>query len=134
MKGIIKNILDVITNSSSEVFVMERPDAAEVALYAKENNTYGCISIKKIDEEWLQTEGGMEFQAICDCLGVENELEDSWYCPTKEEWAGFYEEHKNEIKQKLIGKYFIEIEDHFQNPEEILRFARHNCEYYESRH
>lgn len=134
MKGIIKNISDVITNSSSEVFVMERPDAAEVALYAKENNIYGCISIKKIDEEWLQTEGGMEFQAICDCLGVENECGDSWYCHTKEEWAGFYEEHKNEIKQKLIGKYFIEIEDHFQNPEEILEFSREHSEWKDYRH
>lgn len=134
MKGIIKNISDVITNSSSEVFVMERPDAAEVALYAKENNIYGCISIKKIDEEWLQTEGGMEFQAICDCLGVENEWGDSWYCPTKEEWDGFYEEHKNEIKQKLIGKYFIEIEDHFQNPEEILEFSREHSEWKDYRH
>lgn len=56
MKKIIKSVSDVITNSSSEVFVMKKEDAGEVALFDKDNETYDCISIHKMDEDWVRTQ------------------------------------------------------------------------------
>ena len=51
MKKIIRSVSDIITNSSSEVFVMKKEDAGEVALFDKDNETYDCISMHKMELE-----------------------------------------------------------------------------------
>ena len=133
MKKIIKNISDVITNSSSEVFVMKKEDAGEVALFDKDNETYDCISIHKMDENWVRTQGSREAQMICDLLKIDNPFNESFY-PDEDDWSKFVDEHLDEMKEKVFGKYYIDIEDHFADAEEILEFSREHSEWKDYRH
>lgn len=133
MKKIIKNISDVITNSSSEVFVMKKEDAGEVALFDKDNETYDCISIHKMDENWVRTQGSREAQMICDLLKIDNPFNESFY-PDEDDWSKFVDEHLDEMKEKVFGKYYIDIEDHFAEAEEILEFSREHSEWKDYRH
>lgn len=50
----IKSFSDVITNSSSEVYVMHESDAN---YYNNLENTNDCVDIEKIDWDWVKTEG-----------------------------------------------------------------------------
>lgn len=133
MKKIIKNISDVITNSSSEVFVMKKEDAGEVALFDKDNETSDCISIHKMDEDWVRTQGSWEAQMICDLLKIDNPFNEDFY-PDEDDWSKFVDEHLDEMKEKVFGKYYIDIEDHFAEAEEILEFSRKHSEWKDYRH
>lgn len=133
MKKIIKSVSDVITNSSSEVFVMKKEDACEVALFDKDNETYDCISINKMDENWVRTQGSLEAQMVCDLLGIANPFNEDFY-PDEDDWSKFVGEHLDEMKEKVFGKYYIDIEDHFAEAEEILEFSREHSEWKDSRH
>ena len=133
MKKIIKNISDVITNSSSEVFVMKKEDAGDVALFDKDNETYDCISIHKMDEDWVRTQGSLEAQMICDLLKIDNPFNEDFY-PDEDDWSEFVDEHLDDMKEKLFGKYYIDIEDHFAEAEEILEFSREHSEWKDYRH
>ncbi len=133
MKGIIKNISDVITNSSSEVFVMNKEDACEIALFDKDNETYDCISIHKMDEDWVRTQGSWEAQMTCDLMGIAKQFHKDFY-PDEDDWFEFVDEHLDEMKEKVLGKYYIDIEDHFADAEEILEFSRSHCEWSDYRH
>lgn len=90
MKCIIKvqSISDVITNSSSEVFIVT------------EDSGLG----DKITESWLRD--GWNSDIVCDVCDLVYSDED-W-----EDWEAFYEKHKEIIDEKLLGTYFVEISDH----------------------
>ena len=133
MKKIIRSVSDIITNSSSEVFVMKKEDACEVALFDKDNETYDCISIHKMDEDWVRTQGSWEAQMICDLIGIVNPFNEDFY-PDEDEWSKFVDEHLDEMKEKVFGKYYIDIEDHFAEAEEILEFSREHSEWKDYRH
>ena len=133
MKKIIRSVSDIITNSSSEVFVMKKEDAGEVALFDKDNETYDCISIHKMDEDWVRTQGSWEAQMICDLIGIVNPFNEDFY-PDEDEWSKFVDEHLDEMKEKVFGKYYIDIEDHFAEAEEILEFSREHSEWKDYRH
>lgn len=133
MKKIIKNISDVITNSSSEVFVMKKEDTCEIALFDKDNETYDCISIHKMDENWVRTQGSWEAQMICDLLKIDNPFNEDFY-PDEDDWSEFVDEHLDEMKEKVFGKYYIDIEDHFAEAEKILEFSREHSEWKDYRH
>lgn len=133
MKKIIKSVSDVITNSSSEVFVMKKEDAGEVALFDRDNETYDCISIHKMDENWVRTQGSWEAQMICDLIGIANPFNEYFY-PDEDDWSKFVDEHLDEMKEKVFGKYYIDIEDHFAEAEEILEFSREHSEWKDYRH
>ena len=133
MKKIIRSVSDVITNSSSEVFVMKKEDACEIALFDRDNETSDCISIHKIDENWIRTRGSWETQMICDLIGVNNPFNEDFY-PDEDEWSEFVDEHLEIMQEKVFGKYFIDIEDHFANAEEILVFSRQHSEWADYRH
>ena len=133
MKKIIRSLSDVITNSSSEVFVMKKQDACEVALFDKDNETYDCISIHKMDENWVRTQGSWEAQMICDLLKIDNPFNEDFY-PDEDDWSEFVDEHLDDMKEKLFGKYYIDIEDHFAEAEKILEFSREHSEWKDYRH
>ena len=133
MKKIIRSVSDIITNSSSEVFVMKKEDACEVALFDKDNETYDCISIHKMDEDWIRTQGSWEAQMICDLIGIANPFNEDFY-PDEDDWSKFVDEHLDEMKEKVFGKYYIDIEDHFAEAEEILEFSREHSEWKDYRH
>lgn len=120
-KFIISNISDVITNSSSEVYVMEE---SSLDLIRQELNNYsgseGCISIHKIDWDLIKSYGRYELDLFCSALGVECF---SFY-PSDDEMDAFMIKHKKEIEDKLIGKYYVDIEDHFVDSEYLMDYAR----------
>lgn len=50
----IQSISDVITNSSSEVFLMRKSDAE---YYEGLENTEGCVNIQEITWDWIINDG-----------------------------------------------------------------------------
>ncbi len=150
MKGVIKNITDVITNSSSEVFVMNEDNAKE---YLATENAYDCISIEKITWEWIEEDGRYEYEMIsylCD-LDISIMASDEffkntdenrkkyylneWYgYPKKEDWLTFIEMHRNIIEEKLVGEYWVDIEDHFEDAYNVIESARDDSMWSDNRH
>lgn len=136
MKGLIKNITDVITNSSSEVFVMNEDNAL---YYDRLEGTLNCISIKKINWDWIEDEGYYEQSMIINMCNIkvtdeERLNQDNWGNFDREYWEIFIENHKNEIEKKLIGKYWVDIEDHFEDAYEVTENARDDSEWNDYRH
>ena len=146
----VLSISDVITNSSSEVFIMKKEDAEYYRRFENE-----CISIEPISYNWILT--GDEYEAIIDLCNldksevhtfVENPTGEhiwydelyngkwgSWYDPSKEDWEAFCERHKEEIME-LVNQdlYFVDIEDHFEDAWEIIESAEDDAIWYENRH
>ena len=146
----ILSISDVITNSSSEVFIMNKEDAD---YYRKFDN--GCISIEPINYTWI-TESD-EYESIielCDLdksevfTFVENQdgkhhwYDDqykgkwgSWDDPSREDWEAFCDLHKEAI-MNLVNRdlYFVEIEDHFEDAWSVIECAQDDAIWYENRH
>ena len=57
----IQSFTDVITNSSSTVFVMHEDDAR---YYERLENAEGCIDIQPITMEWLQENRGRRCRRV----------------------------------------------------------------------
>lgn len=140
----IQSISDIVTNSSSEVFLMSEGDAN---YYDSLENTGNCIHTEKIDWDWLEGRGLDEWEMICEFLDIDKgeistyrESNNSWWfygyweTPNKETWEAFLYSHKDEIEEKLIGLYLVEIEDHFKNVCDVLDSARSDSMWTESRH
>ena len=146
----ILSISDVITNSSSEVFIMNKDD---VDYYRSFDN--GCISIEPISYTWILKSG--EYDAIIDLCNFdksevytfeENPTEEhnwyddqyngkwgSWYKPSREDWEDFCARHKEDI-MKVVNQdlYFVDIEDHFEDAYDVIESARDDAIWYENRH
>lgn len=147
----ILSISDVITNSSSEVFIMNKDDAD---YYRSFEN--GCISIEPISYSWI-LRNNYEYEATLDlcnldksevCTFIENPTEEHnwwddnyngkwgyWCPPKKEDWEAFCERHKEDI-MKVVNQdlYFVEIEDHFEGARDVTESAQDNAIWYENRH
>lgn len=135
----IQSFTDVITNSSSTVFVMHESNAK---YYEQLEDTNGCISIERITMDWLLN-NAYEAEMVCDLLNVDiSEIADWydskydgwWSIPDKETWECFLELHKEEIDAVFKDLYWVDIEDHFTNAYEITEEACDNAKWYESRH
>lgn len=135
----IQSFTDVITNSSSTVFVMHKNNAK---YYDQLEDTDGCIDIEPITFDWLLNNAD-EVEMVCDLLNVDiseiTDWHDSkyggwWNIPDKETWKAFLELHKEEIETVFKDLYWVDIEDHFTNAYEITREACSDARWYESRH
>lgn len=136
MKGLIKNITDVITNSSSEVFVMNENNAL---YYDRLEDTLDCISIEEINWYWVENQGYYEQSMVIDmCIDKLTDEErlnqDEWGSFDRDYWKIFIENHKTEIEKNLIGKYWVDIEDHFEDAYEVTENARDDSEWNDYRH
>ena len=74
-----------------------------------------------------------EAQMICDLIGIANPFNEDFY-PDEDDWSEFVDEHLDEMKEKVVGKYYIDIEDHFAEAEKILEFSRKHSEWKDYRH
>lgn len=136
MKGLIKNITDVITNSSSEVFVMNEDNAL---YYDRLEDTLDCISIEEINWDWIENQGYYEQSMVIDmCIGKltdeERLKQDKWGDFDRDDWKVFIKNHKTDIEKNLIGKYWVDIEDHFEDAYEVIENARDDSEWNDYRH
>lgn len=126
----ILSISDVITNSSSEVFVMDEYNATYYKTLADSEypGVEDCIYVKPIDWDFIRYD--FEWDMIMHLIGV----------PRKEinnnsEWDAFCEEHKEKLNDLVEQNlYFVEIEDHFKDAFEFLEYAHDDCIYSDNRH
>jgi hypothetical protein len=132
----IQSFTDVITNSSSTVFVMNRANAT---YYKTLENTQGCVSMQPITAEWLK-DNLYEFEMVCKFLHTSpSEFtiqyeDDEWEWPSVEDWQDFVNKHKHEINEVFKNLYYVEIEDHFEDAWDVIRNAMDDAEWYDCRH
>ena len=117
----IQSFSDVITNSSSSVFVMNATDANH---YGDLPHTGGCIDVERITMDWLY-DHRYEFEMVCDMLKVNPETittkvpkYDCWDDPDPETWYAFLESHKEQIKEVFRDLYWVEIEGAYEVTED----------------
>lgn len=141
IKFIVGSITDVITNSSSEVFVMYQGDAE----YYDNLDTNGCVRIKEITWDFLRENGNCNWWMVFDICGIDKNIlkeyidktdyiNDYYYEIDTEDWDAFLELYHDIIQEKLIGLYWVEITDHFVDAEEVNKSARRDSIWMESRH
>lgn len=149
----IISVSDVITNSSSEVFVLS--DIGSIKSYENLEGFDECVDIREIDWYFILR---YEYKMTVDLCGldkseiftfVENEnIKQNWWWddvyngkfghweePNNSVWQVFCEKHKDKI-QKVIDQdlYFVSIEDHFEDCRSVIDTALNESLWYESRH
>lgn len=122
----IQSISDIITNSSSETFLMHKSDAE----YYDSLPSDGCIGIDEVNEEWIRN-NYWERSLICKFLNLEEPDED---CFSWEDWNAFVDLYIIPRMSEFEGIYYVEIEDHFEDCCEVIEEARDDALCYESRH
>lgn len=134
----IQSFTDLITNSSSTVFVMYEHDAN---YYDNLENAYGCIYIEHIDIDWLRN-NIYEFEMVCNLLNIDpSEITtrsdskwQNWEDPDKEVWDTFLDTHKEQIEEVFQDLYWVDIEDHFEDAYYVTNDAIKDAIWYEGRH
>jgi len=122
----IKSVSDVITNSSSEVFVMYKSDAE---YYDNLESAMGNVTIQEItwDElkDWYNGWSD-QLEMICDVCGLNiDDIINTTTCDmTEDDWYAFLELYHDIIEKKLIGLYWVGIRDHFEDAIEVNNQAR----------
>jgi len=133
----IQSFSDVITNSSSSVFVMNETDAN---YYGDLSHTEGCVDVEPITMDWLR-DHSYEFEMVCDMLKVdpgtittEDPKYHCWDDPDPEPWDAFLELHKEQIKEVFRDLYWVEIEDCFEGAYEVTENAYDDAIWSDGRH
>ena len=135
----IQSFTDVITNSSSTVFVMNKIDAK---YYDNLPNTNGCIDVFPITKEWLYRNPD-EIEMVCNILDIDittittQECTSwwNWWKPLEQsDWENFLDSHEDLIKEKFSDLYWVDIEDHFVDASDVTESAYDDALWYESRH
>lgn len=123
----IKSITDVITNSSSEVFIMDTKTAERIMFDNHENIEF--FHFNKITKEFLE-KPGIDAEKILDACDLLDKITKeqyaklTYYYLTNEEWTEIYEKFKEEIDKNLLDACFLTIEDHFANCLEVFEEAK----------
>ena len=99
----IQSFSDIITNSSSEVFLMDKEDAD---YFDSMNN--GCIDVIPINNSMDVMRYFYYSGLFCDYFG--------------KNWDEIINDESS--LEKLKGLYIVDIEDHFANCEEVYDEAR----------
>ena len=133
----IQSFSDVITNSSSSVFVMNETDAN---YYGDLAHTEGCIDVERITMDWL-SDHRYEFEMVCDMLKIDpgtitykHPKYKCWEEHDPVAWDTFLESHKEQIKEMFRDLYWVEIEDHFEGAYEVTEEASDDAIWSDYRH
>lgn len=140
----IQSFTDVITNSSSSVFIMHEDDAN----YYSDTVPDDCLTIQDITLDWVK-EHYWEWELIlraCDIDFTEVSYEKThnygsnnqysytyWKDPSEEDWKQWVERNQSRL-EPVLGKYFVEIEDHFEDAWDVTENAYDDAIASESRH
>lgn len=128
----IKSILNVITNSSSEVFIIKN-------LPQLSKESAGCLSYHNIDFDWVKNEILWKREAFEILLDIEipdfyEEIMD-WDQKSQiiSDWC---EEHKDLIEEKCKGYMWVDLEDHYDYDAYYsdANILREESIYYDYRH
>lgn len=124
----VQSVSDIITNSSSEVFVTTEN---LIGKFSDEGVDSGCICVTPIDAQWLLDNAVCEQELVCHVLGLRDCTNYRW-----DAWDTYVQDNIDELSKKLDGYYFTEIEDHYGWDAFDLdrNLARYNSVYYDSRH
>lgn len=132
----IQSISDIITNSSSEVFIMYEQDAK----YWEKEIPFECCSIDLIDKQWL-IDNRYIWEFIFQFLSIDqrevSKWNDKWHYwedPDEDLWLTWIEANIEMLEKDLFGFYYVDIEDHFENAYETIDCARNDALYSMSNH
>jgi len=174
----VQSISDVITNSSSELFIVSKEDMLHyVDVYDEKLDC--CFSVKKLTIEYLKmhpymswdvkscgdthwhyvlkllkiseeqaAKEGLKIKKIEDAYGpywrTYEYDDDIWNDEKKrkekvkeffESWCKFCYKHQEEIKEKVLGNYVMDVEDHFERWSDFREeIANKGYLYHESHH
>lgn len=131
----IQSFTDVITNSSSSVFVMQSDIADR---YRNIEEADDCIGITPITINWLQR-NLWEAEMVCDLLRIDPKTimnyKNGYYdYPTQEVWDKFLKDNRKQIKETFKDLYWVDIEDHFEGAYEVTEDAYGEAIWSDSRH
>ena len=137
----IQSFTDVITNSSSTVFVMHEFHAD---YYKNNEEAAPYIEVEPITMEWLRLHPD-EVEMVCSLLHVNPEEITtlhkadwgSYYNdPDPEAWEAFLNKHADKIKEVFEdgNLYWVDIEDHFCGAYDLIEDAHDYADWSENRH
>lgn len=137
----IQSFTDVITNSSSTVFVMCE---AQAEYYDQLPHTEGCIDVEPITLNWLRMHP-YEVEMVCDLLGVDPSEVTTlhqgswgtyWDDPDPDAWETFLTTYTDKIQEVFIdgGLYWVSIEDNFEGAWEVTEDASDVADWVDYRH
>lgn len=122
----IQSVSDIITNSSSETFIMTKDDAE----YYNNLDTGGCVSIYELTKENIEN-NFYDVELICDYLNLNLDGADLW---NSDDCKASLELYVYPNLDKLEGLYVVNIEDHFADAYDVLCDARSDALAQEYRH
>ena len=140
----LQSYTDVITNSSSTVFLMHKEDAE----FYEKDTPGNCCSITLINEQWVR-DSYWEWQLICDYLNIPYEEVATkqtcekcywnpegfyWKTPDNKLWNIWVDNNLERLKKDLFGLYFVDIEDHFADAYEYIDSASNDALITDYRH
>lgn len=122
----IQTVSDIITNSSSEVFVTNYDPTNILSM-----DSYGCLTVIPITREWLQDNWDFENDVIRTIPGLREYLS-----IPDDEWNRLKDSLLDKVVELAEGYYFIDLEDHY-NWETYKADAdklKDGCFYHDYRH
>lgn len=122
----IQSVSDIITNSSSETFIMTKGDAE----YYDNLDTGGCVSIYELTKENIEN-NFYDVELICDYLDLDLDGADLW---NSDDCKAALELYVYPNLDKLEGLYVVDIKDHFADAYDVLCDARSDALAQEYRH
>lgn len=134
----LQSYTDVITNSSSTVFIMHKENAE----FYKEDAPYDCCTIEEINKQWL-LENIWEWELVFDFLNIDKNILSKenkgsyysyWDDPDEELWKLWIDNNLALLQEKLFGLYYVDIEDHFENAYEYICNAADHALISDNRH
>ena len=158
---------DVITNSSSTVFLVEHDVFEDVQKCEPHNNVYSVEltwdelcpeDFNIVDMSTLTTYQLSEINStlynvsnnvdmLLECLSNNTDKlvikDQEWFDSINtygldtqdvKKYYDFCHDNKELIEDKLIGKVYVDIENHFEATEEVYDYARCNSIWWESQH
>lgn len=158
---------DVITNSSSTVFLVDRNTAEELnkmvpedCLYSYEltwdelcpedfnivdMSTLTTYQLSEINSTLYNVSNNVDM--LLECLSNNTDKlvikDKEWFDSINtygldtqdvKKYYDFCHDNKELIEDKLIGKVYVDIEDHFEDTEEVYDYAKCNSIWWESQH
>jgi len=123
----LQSYTDIITNSSSTVFIMHESDAK----FYEKDTPGGYCTIECIDYQWL-LDNRWEWELVFDFLNIDKntiskEIEGYysfyWDDPDEDLWRLWVDDNLSLLQEKLFGFYHVDIEDHFEGAYEYIENA-----------